>query len=282
MTAAHPNDPQREMILSKIRASLGRRRDLAGQAGASAALSPDNLSPDDISPDNLRQRLEAHRPAPVLSRLSAAHDPQALVALFLRMTAAINVKITPIANLAEIPNHLAALSATIQPKVNAAISLAVAGALRDLPWHQIPPLTPHFGAIRGGATIAVQQAFAGIAETGSVMVCSSPDHPTSLNFLGDYAVVILSAADIVPSLEAAWHKWRGQKWRQQKRGGQKGQQRGGEPSPTHNHARDPRLINIITGPSRTADIEGKILLGAHGPVELHIFLVSPHVQTPLP
>ena len=36
----------------------------------------------------------------------------------------------------------------------------------------------------------------------------------------------------------------------------------------------PRTLNIISGPSRTADIEQTIQLGAHGPRRLHILLVS--------
>ncbi len=36
----------------------------------------------------------------------------------------------------------------------------------------------------------------------------------------------------------------------------------------------PRTINLITGPSRTGDIEQKIQLGAHGPRRLHIVLVD--------
>jgi L-lactate dehydrogenase complex protein LldG len=36
----------------------------------------------------------------------------------------------------------------------------------------------------------------------------------------------------------------------------------------------PRTVNWITGPSRTADIEQTLLLGAHGPQRLHILIVN--------
>jgi L-lactate dehydrogenase complex protein LldG len=37
----------------------------------------------------------------------------------------------------------------------------------------------------------------------------------------------------------------------------------------------PRAINLITGPSRSADIEQKLVLGAHGPRRLHVVVVGP-------
>jgi L-lactate dehydrogenase complex protein LldG len=36
----------------------------------------------------------------------------------------------------------------------------------------------------------------------------------------------------------------------------------------------PRTVNFITGPSRTGDIEQRIVLGAHGPRRLHIVVVD--------
>ena len=36
----------------------------------------------------------------------------------------------------------------------------------------------------------------------------------------------------------------------------------------------PSMISTITGPSRTADIEKTLVLGAHGPKELFVFLVE--------
>jgi len=36
----------------------------------------------------------------------------------------------------------------------------------------------------------------------------------------------------------------------------------------------PSLVSVITGPSRTADIEKQLVMGAHGPAELYVFLID--------
>jgi L-lactate dehydrogenase complex protein LldG len=102
----------------------------------------------------------------------------------------------------------------------------------------------------GDDHVSVTGAFAAIAETGSLVMLSGPGHPTSLNFLPDDHVVVLRASQVVAHMEDVWALLR---------------------------ARDggmPRTVNIITGPSRTADVEQTIQLGAHGPRRLHVVLVA--------
>jgi L-lactate dehydrogenase complex protein LldG len=84
------------------------------------------------------------------------------------------------------------------------------------------------------------------------MLISGPESPTRNNFLPDNHIVVLRAEQIVPTYEEGWNRLR---------------------------AREtpftmPRTVNFITGPSRTADIELKIELGAHGPRRLHIVIVD--------
>jgi len=98
--------------------------------------------------------------------------------------------------------------------------------------------------------VAVVSAFAGVAETGSLVLLSGPQHPTSLNFLPDYFIAVLFSHRILPHLEDAWRALRAE---------------------TEGM---PRTVNYVTGPSRTADVEQTIQMGAHGPRKLHVVLIG--------
>ncbi len=95
-------------------------------------------------------------------------------------------------------------------------------------------------------------AFAGVAETGTLLLVSGPQAPTTLNFLPETHIAVLRASRMVGPYEDAWERVRARYGR------------GGLP----------RTVNFITGPSRTADIEQTIQLGAHGPRRLHIVLIE--------
>ena len=99
--------------------------------------------------------------------------------------------------------------------------------------------------------VSITGAFAGIAETGTLVMASGPDHPVSLNLLPDTHIVVLREDDIVGGYEDVWARLRA-------RYGKNGM---------------PRTVNTITGPSRTGDIEQTIELGAHGPRRMHIVVV---------
>lgn len=102
---------------------------------------------------------------------------------------------------------------------------------------------------RGEDRIGLAVAFCGIAETGSLVLLSGPESPTTLNFLPDDFLCVLPTRRIVPRLEDAWALLREER------------------------SAMPRATNIITGPSRTADVEQTIQLGAHGPRRLHVLLL---------
>ena len=98
--------------------------------------------------------------------------------------------------------------------------------------------------------VGLTVAFAGIAETGTLMLCSGPETPTTLAFLPETSIVILPAGRVLRAYEDGLRLLR--------------EERGALP----------RSINFITGPSRSGDIEQKLQLGAHGPRRLHVLLVD--------
>ena len=100
--------------------------------------------------------------------------------------------------------------------------------------------------------VTLSHAFAGAAETGTLFLKSGPDNPSTLNFMPEHHFVVILAADIQGSYEECLAKLREVL-------GDRGM---------------PRTVNLISGPSRTADIEQTIVMGAHGPKNLVAFIVG--------
>ena len=123
--------------------------------------------------------------------------------------------------------------------------------LRDMPWADTS-LDVAQGPSDGHDLNAVSHAFGGVAETGTLIMTSGPENPSTLNFLPDNHIVVVSGRDVTGDYEAMWDKVRA----------------------AYGRGQMPRTVNMITGPSRSADIEQTLLLGAHGPRRLHIVIVN--------
>ena len=195
----------------------------------------------------LAQRLTDHARNLVPER--GARDHAQLVELFVAMATDANAVVTRLDRLADVPAAVAQLLA----RENLPAQLVAAPALAALPWAERPLLGLLFGRAEGSDHVSVTPEFAAIAETGTLMLVSGADTPSTLNFLPDTHVVVLKAADVVGPYEDALDRLRAQ---------------------GANGAVLPRTINFVTGPSRTGDIEQTIQLGAHGPRRLHILLVD--------
>jgi L-lactate dehydrogenase complex protein LldG len=124
--------------------------------------------------------------------------------------------------------------------------------LAAMPWGRERTLTVATGRSDGSDLVAVSHAFGAAAETGTVMLTSGPDNPTTLNFLPDTHIVVLHAKDLAGDYETLWQRLR----------------------EARSDATMPRTVNWITGPSRSADIEQTLILGAHGPRRLHVIVVE--------
>lgn len=98
--------------------------------------------------------------------------------------------------------------------------------------------------------VGITGAFAGIAETGTLMVVSGADTPANTSLLPETHIAIVPSDRLVKHMEDAWDLVRTEL------------------------GRLPRAVNFISGPSRTGDIEQVIILGAHGPYRVHLILVG--------
>jgi len=78
---------------------------------------------------------------------------------------------------------------------------------------------------------------------------SGPQSPATTSLLTETHIAIVSASRIVRGMEEAWRLVRTE------------------------YGKLPRAVNFISGPSRTADIEQTVTLGAHGPYRVHIIIV---------
>jgi L-lactate dehydrogenase complex protein LldG len=102
----------------------------------------------------------------------------------------------------------------------------------------------------GNDRLGITGTFCAIAETGTLVVLAGAQTPTATALLADTHVAVVDAARIVSGMEEAFALIRNER------------------------SRLPRAVNLISGPSRTGDIEQTIVLGAHGPFRVHILLLA--------
>lgn len=123
--------------------------------------------------------------------------------------------------------------------------------LAAMPWRDAGVL-PRFGSLEAGEPVALSFARLGVAETGAAVTWTSKANPAANNFLPEHHIVLVDKNDLVTTMEKAWEKI--------------------------HHALEKtgrtRGINFIAGPSSTADIEGELVYGAHGPRRWHIVLMG--------
>jgi len=93
----------------------------------------------------------------------------------------------------------------------------------------------------------VTGALAGLADTGSLVLTAGTGRPLSASLLPEIHIALLRLSDLVPSLADALRK------------------------PELQAA---AAAVVVTGPSRTADIEMALTIGVHGPKEVVVFLVE--------
>ncbi len=103
---------------------------------------------------------------------------------------------------------------------------------------------------RGTELVGVTGAFCAIAETGTLMLLSGPDTPATVSLLPETHVALVPVDRVVAHMEDGFDLLR------------------------REHGAAPRAVNFVSGPSRTADVEQTVTLGAHGPYRVTVVLIG--------
>jgi L-lactate dehydrogenase complex protein LldG len=134
---------------------------------------------------------------------------------------------------------------TLRIDGSVAQTVTVSPELSKLPW----PSTYASGKASGLESVGITACVAAVAETGSIVTNSGPASPATLNFLPETHIIIVYESQVVKYVDDVFALLR---------------------------SKDvlPRAVNFVTGPSRTADIEQTLEIGAHGPKRMHVLLVA--------
>jgi L-lactate dehydrogenase complex protein LldG len=120
-----------------------------------------------------------------------------------------------------------------------------------MPWSNEPALQRDGGAAQATDETGLSHAVAGVAETGTLALVSGADNPVTLNYVPETHIVVVEGKDLVGGYEEVWPKVRAR----------------------YGVGQMPRTVNFVSGPSRTGDIGGKLVMGAHGPRRMCVVLV---------
>jgi L-lactate dehydrogenase complex protein LldG len=215
----------REDILGRVRAGLQRNATnaAAGREVMLAALSN-----------------RSHGPKPAINA-----NPKALLERFQAKSELQSSTVDIVAQESSVP----AAVARYLTGMNLSKSAVAWPSLAALDWAAAGLSVEGRGA-RDADLIGITGCFCAVAETGSLMVCSSVDTPATVSLLPETHIAIVHAVRIVPYMEDAWDLARKEL------------------------GVLPRAVNFISGPSRTGDIEQTIVLGAHGPYRVHLVIVE--------
>lgn len=220
----------RDTILASIRRSLG-------VTGAEAARRKEAAD-----------RLRDHPAGVIPARGQLA--PAARVKLFIAMIEAASATTEQLPRADDVPG--AVVGFLRGHNLPMALRRGEDARLAAMPWQREATLEVATGPSSGNDLVALSHAFGAVAESGTVMLISGRDNPTTLNFLPDTHLVVVDAKDVAGDYETLWQRLREQ----------------------FGPGMLARTVNLITGPSRSADIEQTLILGAHGPRRLHVMVIS--------
>lgn len=172
---------------------------------------------------------------------------QPLMDLFEQQLLASAATLTTVTTLSQVPEAVGDFIGSLEQADNRCFAN---GDMAQLHWSTAPALSVSAAPQDYDRAICISRGYRGIAETGSVVLLSQAGLSSASYFLPECLIVVLPRAGIIASQEALWANLR------------------------QRSSTLPRTVNLVTGPSRTGDIEQKIVLGAHGPKQLHVIVVD--------
>lgn len=193
------------------------------------------------------ERLAEHRRNLIPARGQGDEDHR--IRVFTDMMLAVGGTVELLDDLNDVPQAIAAYLRN--GNLPAQVRRGADPVLAKLPWHRSGALQVDEGRAVDSDRASVTRAFAGVAESGTIVQVSGSDNPTTLNFLPEAHIVVLEAGRLVASYEEAWSRLR----------------------EAFGEGVMPRSVNMISGPSRTGDIEQTIVRPAHGPKSMHVIIV---------
>jgi len=228
---------EREQILGRIRGKLGKDNRATSEKAVADWMAKPGAKPE-------------INPIPARAQLSG----QPLADLFRDMVLASAATVDVVDDLKDVPAAVSGWLADHNLPAEAVMSPDP--RLDDIPWAEQSMLTLRRDRAQTTDAVSITSVFSAIAETGTLMLASGAETPTTLNFLPDTHVAIVRKSEIVGTYEEAWADMR------------KRQLREGDGNFM------PRTVNLVTGPSRSGDIDKTLFMGAHGPRQLHIVIVD--------
>ena len=97
----------------------------------------------------------------------------------------------------------------------------------------------------------ITDVHAALAETGTLVLCSDAKHPRGLSLAPPTHIALVRCTDILPDMIDYWAQQKGLP-----------------------NTELPSSQTFVTGPSKTADIEGELITGVHGPGAVHVVLIE--------
>lgn len=221
---------------------MGSRATILGNIAKS--LKESDLVP--VSDAEIKARLRTHGKNTVPER--GQGDGEAQMALFIAEAEQVEATTERLEHVEEV--GAAVMRYLAKHNLPGSVKIAPHPLLKNVNWSRHPTLSVAQGRAEDSDQASLSVAVAGVAETGTLVLHSGPESPTTLNFLPDNHIVLLPQSQLVGAYEEAWEMLR------------------------KSDDIMPRTVNWVTGPSRSADIEQTLLLGAHGPRRLHILILN--------